>query len=260
MCIRDSYANAPFIPDADAFPSRWAAEAERFRAEAKGRLDVRYGPSPRQQFDLFEPRKAPAGTLIFVHGGYWRAFDNKSWSHLAAGPLANGWSVAMPAYDLCPDVSIATITQQIAAAVKKVASETEGPIALAGHSAGGHLVARMLAPGMLHQGVVSRLSHAMPISPLSDLEPLIRTEMNVLFGMDAAMAEAESPLAQPKPDVPVTVWVGAKERTAFLDQAMWLAAHWSCDEIIAPGKHHFDVIDPLADPESYMVKRLTTIG
>lgn len=254
--LDDAYANAAYIPGAEAFPPKWTAAAEAFRAAAAGKLDVPYGPSPRQRFDFFTTDQTPKGTLIFVHGGYWRAFDNKLWSHFAAGALANGWSVAMPAYDLCPQVSIAMITQQIAAAVHYIAQETTGPITLAGHSAGGHLVARMLAPGMLLGQITDRLAHVMPISPLSDLTPLIQTEMNTLFGLDTAMAEAESPLLQPKPNVPVTVWVGANERPAFLDQAMWLASSWGSDEVIAPDKHHFDVIDDLIDPDSDMLRRL----
>ena len=253
----DAYANMPHIPGGETYPQRWAEAAAAFRVKTPGARDVAYGPSPRQRLDLFEPAGTAKGTLIFVHGGYWRAFDNKSWSHLAAGALGKGWCVAMPAYDLCPQVSIAMITQQIAAAVTHIAFETDGPISLAGHSAGGHLVARMLSPGMLHQTITDRFHHVMPISPLSDLEPLTKTAMNEDFRMDAAMAQAESPLAQPKPDTSVTVWVGGAERPAFLDQAMWLASHWNCDEVIADGRHHFDVIEPLEDPASDMIRRLT---
>ena len=255
--LDDAYANLPHIPGGAEFPARWSTAAAQFRAATQGARDVAYGPSPRQVMDLFEPAAPAKGTLVFVHGGFWRAFDNKSWSHFAAGALERGWRVSMPGYDLCPDVRIAMITQQIAAAVTQIARETDGPLSLAGHSAGGHLVARMLAPGILHADIVARLHHVMPISPLSDLEPLTRTQMNADFRMDEAMARAESPLMQPRPETPVTVWVGAAERPAFLDQAMWLASHWNCEEVIAPGRHHFDVIDPLTDPESDMIRRLT---
>lgn len=255
--LDDAYANMPHIPDGADYPPRWTSAAEAYRAETPGARDVSYGPSPRQTIDFFEADDIAKGTMIFVHGGFWRAFDNKSWSHLAKGARAHGWSVAMPAYDLCPEVSIATITQQVAAAVTFVARNTKGPISLAGHSAGGHLVARMLAPGILHTEVSERIQHVMPISPLSDLTPLIRTSMNADFRLDTAMAEAESPLAQPRPDVPVSVWVGADERPAFLDQAMWLASHWNVPEIIVQDRHHFDIIDPLAEGTSDMVRHLT---
>ncbi|MEM8653495.1 MAG: alpha/beta hydrolase [Pseudomonadota bacterium] len=256
----DAYANGAYIDGAEEYPPRWATEAEAFREDlgARARLGLSYGPSDRMALDYFMPEGTAQGTLIFVHGGYWLKFDRSYWSHLAAGALARGWCVAMPSYDLCPTVRIAGITQQIAQAVMAVAEGSMGPISLAGHSAGGHLVSRMLAPGMLPSSVTARLTHVMPISPVADLEPLLQTAMNAEFGMDAAMARAESPVHQPRPDVPVTVWVGAEERPVFLDQARWLAKAWGCDHVITEREHHFNVIDALADPESEMIRRLTT--
>jgi acetyl esterase/lipase len=162
----------------------------------------------------------------------------------------------MPSYDLCPEVRIADITRQIAAAVSVAAGRVVGPLALAGHSAGGHLVARMAVPGALPSGVAARLSHVMPISPVSDLRPLLQTSMNADFGLDMAGAEAESPVLMRPMAVPVTVWVGGSERPVFLDQARWLAEAWSAELKIAQGEHHFNVIEPLADPASAMVARL----
>ncbi len=256
--LDDAYANVTHIPDGESYPARWAEAAAHFRSDqgARAALGLSYGSSERQAFDVFEPEGAAQGTFVFVHGGYWLRFDRSFWSHFATGALALGWRVVMPSYDLCPSVRIAGITQQIALAVTAIAVRFDGPLCLTGHSAGGHLVARMLAPGMLHGDVVARIRHVMPISPLSDLEPLIQTAMNDSFGLDVAMARAESPLLQPRPETPVTVWVGAKERPAFLDQALWLADHWQAAHVIAPDKHHFDVIDPLRDPESDMLQRL----
>lgn len=256
----DAYANAPHIEGADDYPAAWAAAAEAFRASLghRARLDVSYGPSERMAYDHFQTEGDSKGTLIFVHGGYWIKFGRSDWSHLAAGALARGWAVAMPSYDLCPSVRIAGITQQVAQAVTQVVRDSDGPISLAGHSAGGHLAARMMAPGMLPAWVHDRMIHAMPISPLSDLLPLLQTSMNADFGLDEAMARVESPVHQPAPDVPATVWVGAEERPAFLDQARWLAEAWVCDHVKAESKHHFNVIDALTDPGSEMIRRLTT--
>ncbi|ASM74188.1 MULTISPECIES: alpha/beta hydrolase [Roseobacteraceae] len=254
----DAYANGAHIPDGASFPDRWVRDATAFRDAmgARAQLGLRYGPSPRQNFDLFEPERTAKGTLIFVHGGFWRMLSPQDWSHLAAGAVARGWTVALPGYELCPDVRIAGITQSIAQAVQVIAGRTTGPLALAGHSAGGHLVARMCANGMLPADVAARVRHVMPISPLSDLEPLLLTAMNDDFQMDAGMARAESPVYQPAPERDVTVWVGGAERPAFLDQARWLAEAWRCGHHIAAGKHHFDVVDPLTEPDSAMLQRL----
>mgnify|MGYP000176132937 CR=1 FL=1 len=260
MTLDDAYSNGAYIDGADTFPPRWAAQAQGFREGlgARARLDIAYGPGARNTFDLFLPEGTPKGVFVFVHGGYWLQFDKSSWSHLAAGALAQGWSVAMPSYDLCPDVSIGDITLQVATAVTRIAAEVAGPISLAGHSAGGHLVARMLDKGLLPAEVAERLRSVMPISPVSDLRPLLQTSMNEKFKMDDRAAAAESPvLMQDRQEATVTVWVGAKERPSFLDQARWLAEAWSCDHVIDPAKHHFDVIDALCDADSEMVAIVT---
>ncbi|WP_424985512.1 alpha/beta hydrolase [Microbulbifer sp. S227A] len=260
MELDDAYANGAYIDDAAAYPPRWASAASGFRAALGARAEIAlpYGPAARQVLDLFHPETPPMGTAIFVHGGYWLKFDRSSWSHLARGLLARGWAVAMPSYDLCPAVPIATITRQIAQAVQYVARHSTGPLSIAGHSAGGHLSARMLDRALIPAEVAARFRTILPISPLSDLRPLRRTSMNADFRMTMADATAESPiLMQNRHDARVAIWVGADERPAFLDQARWLAEAWDIPHVIAPGRHHFDVIDLLQDADSDLVDMLT---
>ena len=257
MKLDDAYANAAHIPDADAYPPRWSEDAAAFRKKlgARAQTGVSYGPSQRQTFDFFQPEGVARGTVIFVHGGYWKAFDQSDWSHLAAGPLARGWAVAMPGYDLCPDVRIGTITTQIAAAITKIAERTFGPLALVGHSAGGQLVCRMTDPLILPSEIRDRIKQIVPISPVADLVPLMDTTMNEILRIDAAEAQVESPVnMQPPHGRGVTIWVGANERPAFLEQAEGLSRAWGARRVVPEGKHHFDVIDALEDPESDLVK------
>lgn len=253
MNLDDDFANAAHIPDGGAYPERWAAAAAAFRAEAVCELDLPYGEGPRQCFDLFHPPRLARGAVIFVHGGYWMRFDKSFWSHLAAGPLAHGWAVAMPSYDLCPDVRITDIGQQIGEAIATIAERVPGPIRLTGHSAGGQLVARAVTQ---HSRWRERVAQVLPISPLGDLAPLMQTSMNATLQLDADEAAAESPVNLPAPPVPVTLWVGAAERPVFIDQARQLSEHWACPLHVAPERHHFDVISDLAEPDTAMVARL----
>jgi hypothetical protein len=81
--------------------------------------------------------------------------------------------------------------------------------------------------------------------------------MNADLQLDDGEALAESPVfGRPRAGLSVTVWVGAAERPAFLDQARWLGEAWGCDVKLAPGRHHFDVIDDLRTPDSPMMTRL----
>ena len=262
MTLDDAYANSEYIPDAADYPPRWTDQAAAFRKSLgfRAQRGVSYGPSERQVLDFFEPTGVSRGTVMFVHGGYWKAFDSSYWSHLAAGPLARGWAVAMPSYDLCPDVSISEIGTQIAAALKKVADRTQGPISLAGHSAGGHLVSRIMDPLLSPSEVRDRIKQIVSISPVADLGPLLQTSMNDILKLDDAQAVAESPINMSPPrGVDVTVWVGAEERPAFLEQAESFSRGWGARQHVVEGKHHFDVIDALSDPDSDMIATLLAL-
>ena len=194
------------------------------------------------------PEAAPQGLLVFVHGGYWLRFDREMWSHLAAGAVARGWACAMPSYTLAPEARIGAMTQEIKSAVEVAASLVAGPVVVTGHSAGGHLSARMGCADLSLSTLVKRV---VPISPLADLEPISLTAMNADLRLDPAEIASESPARHSlRQTVQFHVWVGALERPAFLWQARLLSEAWACPWTPESGRHHFDVIDGLTDPTS----------
>lgn len=248
------YANGAFIPGAADYPDRWAREAAAFRAALgqRAELDLAYGPAPRETLDLFLPEGAPRGVVVFVHGGYWHLFGKAHWSHLAAGPLARGFAVAVPGYTLAPAARIAGITREIARACRLVSTRVPGPMVVIGHSAGGHLAARMGC-----DDVAVPVARVVPVSPLAELGPLMATTMNDTLRIDAAEAAAESPARHAlREGVTAHVWLGAAERPAFLWQARVLAEEWDCPWTPQPDRHHFDVIEGLTDPDSALCKTL----
>lgn len=242
------YQNSAFIPDGDAYYPRWQAEAAAFRARMTERttLNIPYGPGARQAFDLFHPEASPKGLLVFVHGGYWLACDRADYSHLAAGALARGWACAIPSYTLAPEGRIAAMTQEVAQAVRAAAARISGPVVVTGHSAGGHLSARMGCADL-----DLPVARVVPISPLADLAPLMQTDMNTDLHIDIPEAATESPARLAlRPGTTAHVWVGGQERPAFLWHARTLSEEWNCPWTVAAGKHHFDVIDGLTTPDS----------
>ena len=258
--LDDAYANGPYIPDAAGFEERWAARAQAFRKTWQqmglAELDISYGPSARQVYDFFSPIGPSKNVMIFVHGGYWMKFDKSIWSHLAKGALDKGWHVALPSYDLCTSVKIGDITRQITQAVIKVGLRTTGKIALTGHSAGGHLVARVVVGKLLPSKIYRRINRVIPISPIGDLRPLRHTQMNKAFRLSEADAIAESPMLMEKPACPITIWVGADERPAFVNQARWLANAWRAEVVTEVSRHHFDVIESLENSKSKLIEEL----
>lgn len=255
----DAYAVSAHIQGAEDFPPRWRAAAEAFRAAHPPKV-LRYGQSERNVADLFLPEGEPRGLAIFVHGGFWRSFEPRTWSHLAAGTLARGWAFGMPCYTLCPDIRISGITHEVASAIGALADAIAGPVRLSGHSAGGHLVSRMICqPSPLEPSVAKRLEHVVSISGLHDLRPLLQTATNDVLGLDRDEAVNESPALQyPCADARVTCWVGADETPEFVRQNALLANIWTglgaaTRAVEVPERHHFDVIDALADPDSALV-------
>jgi acetyl esterase/lipase len=263
----DAYANGPNIPGGERWPAAWVQPAQSYRDKLAGSgratLDIGYGERPRNRLDLFRPEGQPKGLVVFVHGGFWRALDKSFWSHLARGSVESGYAVAMPSYTLCPAVRIADITREIAAAIVQAASMVEGPIFLTGHSAGGHLVMRMIsATSPLPEAARARIRNTVSISGVHDLRPMLKTAMNADLRIDDAEAQTESPvLLRPLPGARLACWVGSAERPEFVRQNALLANIWTglgaqtCT-IEEPGRHHFDVIDGLADRNHPIVRTL----
>ncbi|GGB53882.1 esterase [Roseibium aquae] len=260
----DAFANGPYIANAMGYPDLWTDLAQNFRnTHPRKELDCAYGTHPREVFDLFWPDEEARGLVVFVHGGYWLKFDKSFWSHLAKGPLAHGWAVALPSYVLAPEARLPDMTWQVAAALAAAAEKVRGPIHLAGHSAGGHLVSRMAcANAPLAADLRVRVKRVVSISGLHHLEPLQLTKMNDDLRLDLQQAVEESAALQdPAGGIDTVCWVGAQERPEFLRQTRLLEECWKrkgahVRAVYEEDRHHFNVIDGLADPGSALTNAL----
>ncbi len=263
----DAYSNSAHIAGGSSWPDIWDQAATRFREKLEAsdqmRLDIAYGKAPRQRLDLFLPEGKPRGLAVYIHGGYWMAPGPRTYSHLAAGALGHGFAIAIPGYRLCPEVHLHDIVQDVASAIARASAEVDGPIHLTGHSAGGHLVARMICVASpLAAPVRQRVRHVVSISGVHDLRPLLNTAMNATLHLDAEQARLESPaLLAPVSGARVTCWVGGAERAEFRRQNALLANIWTGlgAETLAveePDRHHFNIIDGLADPKHPLTSML----
>ena len=172
-------------------------DAAAYRAAAAGaELGLKYGPSPRQIVDLF-PAPQAGPLAMFIHGGWWRTRDPSAYSHLAIGPNAQGVSVAVVGYDLCPQVSIATIIEQMRAACLYLWRKKHQRITVYGHSAGGHLAACMVATDwktIAPDAPADLVPAGYSISGVFDLAPLTQISVNADLKLDDKSARACSPL------------------------------------------------------------------
>jgi arylformamidase len=257
------------VPEFQDYFNRYDAASEAFRARCPGRLDLVYGEGPRQAIDLFLPDAADPPLLAFVHGGYWQSQDRKRFSFIAGPLIEAGAAVAMIGYDLAPAVDMDAIVDQIRHAIAWLHRHAAGHgfdgsrIHLAGHSAGGHLVAMALATDWAATGLPAELIKGVcPISGVFDLEPIRRCYLNDVVGLDPDQARRNSPLRLPPAGrCPVVVAVGEQETTAFHEQSRAYEAHLRQAGVasrlfVQPGADHFAIVMAMADSGSPVARAI----
>jgi arylformamidase len=271
--LEAEYNNRARVPEHAEIFLRWAHEAEDYRAETlkagRAELGLAYGDTPRQTIDLFAAAEADRAPLaMFVHGGWWRSLEPSSFSQMARGLNASGVIVAVVGYDLCPNVSIAQIVEQIRRACAFLWQRLGRRMLVYGHSAGGHLAAAMVATdwASLYPKAPSDLvPAAYAISGVFDLSPLVGISVNQDLRLDAQEARRQSPAYWPVPTGRVLdAVVGGLESSEFKRQSQLIVQAWRgkaatrYEEV--SGTNHFTVIDALADPRSAMTRRVAELA
>jgi arylformamidase len=201
------YNNRVRVPEHPDILARWAREAEDYRAEAmqerRAELGLRYGSTLRQFIDVFSTQGDAAAPLaLFLHGGYWRSLEPSMFSQVARGANAHGVAVAVVGYDLCPQVTIAEIIDQVRHACLFLWLRSGQRMMVYGHSAGGHLAGAMLATDwqlLYPKAPADLVPAAYSISGLFDLTPLAQTAMAQDLRLDETAARSVSPLYWRRP-------------------------------------------------------------
>jgi arylformamidase len=265
------YDNRARVPEHPEVFARWQRDTDAYRAAMpNAKLGISYGPSPRQTIDLFPGKdaKADAPLAMFIHGGWWRTLDPRMFSQMAQGVNAHGVDVAVAGYDLAPTVSIATIIEQMRAAVLHLWRAHKKRMTVYGHSAGGHLAACMTATEWTTLDPTAPndlVPAAYAISGVFDLAPLTKVSQNADLRLDDKSAHDASPIHWQVPiGRTLDAVVGGIESAEFLRQSKTIAEVWQGSaqtryQEIA-GANHFTVLDPLTDPNSAMTKRVVELA
>jgi len=250
------YNNRAKVPDFPAIAQAWGRAAAAFRAaHPDSELGVTYGPGARQAMDIFWPARGRDVPLtMFLHGGYWQSLDRSWCSHFAAGLVARGVAVAMPSYDLCPTVTLATLVEQVREAAAFLYRRHGRRMTAFGHSAGGHLTAMLMATDWPARGLpAGTIAAGLSISGLFDLVPLTETTINDALRLDAEEARRLSPVLLPSPGLPLRAIVGGAEGPEYERQSRRMAEAWGGTWEMVPEANHFVVAGPLADADSAIV-------
>jgi arylformamidase len=259
------YNNRALVPDHAAHFAQWAQTSADARASLKCNLDIAYGEGPNETLDIFPAKQKNAPVVVFIHGGYWRSLDKADHSFVAPPLHDMGACVVVVNYALCPGteeapVTIPDIAQQMAKALAwtwhNIAQYGGNPqqVVVAGHSAGGHLAAMLLACDWkkVDPSIPAHwLQKALSISGLYDLTPLRKTPfLQESLKLTAQHARMASPALWPRPKKGVLYTVaGGDESAEFLRHNRLIHQTWGpktvpvCEDLA--GLNHFSIVSDL---------------
>ena len=253
------------VPDHAALIEAWSNDSIRARQDLSCRLDVAFGPSADETLDIFPADTAatsgPVPMQVFFHGGYWRAFHKDDFSFVARAFAPNGAAVVVVNYALIPTVNLDELVRQCRAAlawVHRNAASFGGDadrVFISGHSAGGHLVATMMATdwpafdGLPYDIVKGGCS----VSGLFDLEPVRLSYLNGELNLGADDVARHSPLLlEPRVAAPLILAVGGDETESWIAQSadFHRAVGGDAELMVVPGCDHFGITVEMVDAAS----------
>jgi acetyl esterase/lipase len=240
---------------------------------------------PGHELDLYLPEGAAFPTVVFVHGGWWNSQDRRYYQpvvglygNLGVALARRGVAVANISYRLHPEVDLDGMLDDVAAAVAFVHREIEQrggdpeSLYLAGHSAGGHLVAllagspadlteRGVDPAWL-RGVVA-LSPPLQIASVYEHgDPVEVAKIKPLFGEDPARMSLASPLEHLREgSLPLFVLVGERDLPGILVDFAALeeiTARHTLDvgTAVVAGADHADIVLQVGGDEDQVTGRI----
>lgn len=256
------------IPDHPQIFTRWQKESALVRRTQAGLLDLPVGPATKERLDFYPAHRAGAPLLVFIHGGWWRSLDKSDFTFIVPGYRQAGFNVALTNYTLAPEATIDEITLQQLRALSWLYRNADrlefdrNRIVIAGHSAGGHLAAMMLAAiwpahaADLPQGLIKG---GVLMSGLYDLAPVCHADfVNVDLQLDEARALKLSPAYMPQSHpAPFITAVGDLESDEFKRQTALIGSQWHTGfrkEIPLHGLNHLTICDAFGDPTHPLFK------
>lgn len=225
---------------------------------------VRYADHPDGLVDLHLPDGPPRGTLVLVHGGFWREeYDRRHTRPVADALRALGWLVATPEYRRTGGgaggggwphtrTDVRGAVTALPTLLAGLGLPHAAPLVLLGHSAGGHLALWLAVDG-------ADVDHVVALAPVGDLADAFARDLDggavrALLGgspdeVPDRYAEADpaarlrSPSATPLRGRVVVVHGTADEHVPCAN-SYWARAVEQVELRLLDGVDHFAVMDP----------------
>ena len=245
--------------------AKWTQESAAVRQSQRCHIDVPYGKADSHKLDIFPATNHQAPVVVFIHGGYWRTLDKADQTFLAPTLTQQGACVVIPNYSLCPAVTVSDIVLELVQAVawvyNNIARYGGDPrrITIAGHSAGGHLVAMLLS--CLWQAHDKKLpsnvvKNALSISGLFEMQSIQRCPyLQDSLHLTDAEVKRISPAWLPAPKAGQLVSVcGGDESSEFKRHNQLIQSAWGKDVVpiseVLPSLNHFTILETLCQSGS----------
>ena len=261
------YTNRLHVPDFATHIDRWESLSRQTEKEYPVVKDIAYGKLSREQLDIYPSPEPSSKTLVFIHGGYWHKFDKADSQFIAKAFRIYGITTVIINYPLAPAVSMDQILLSCREAIhwlyKNISGYNGDPnqIYVAGHSAGAHLAAMLLATDPIAIGwkqydlPTDVIKGVCVISGVFNLIPIQLSYLNEVLNMDTVTAIRNSPVQlSPANGCPLLIAVGGDETDEFVDQSHELYNCWKesipAEIIQIPGLNHFSIIETVLDTGS----------
>ncbi len=265
--LNAQYNLRPLWPDVPEVIAHRENESARVRDRIPGRLDIAYGDGAAERLDVFPPSNGRGGgpALIYIHGGYWQMSDKNDTTYIAPAFLDAGIAFVTLNYTLAPAGRLDRMVDECRRAIAWIWRNADeigvdrNRLYLAGHSAGGHLTAMMLATDWAEVDADlprTPIKGACALSGLYDMEPIRLCFVNDALGLKPEDVPGNSPLyLDPLADIPLILSVGENETEEFKRHQTELYAAWSTkglavEEIPAPDCHHYTIVGHFGDAGS----------
>ena len=267
--LDSQYDNRAAVPSVDDIVARCEAMSDSVRAKYDHSLDIPYGPSDMEKLDIIRPANSGGAPVnVFIHGGFWMRRDKNDYGFIAEPFTKNGAITVIVNYALIPSVDLDEVVRQCRAAIAwvhgNIAEHGGDPnkIFVSGNSAGGHLVAMLMATDWLSYGGLPKdtLKGGVALSGIYGLLPIQKCFINDILNLSDGEVERNSPLnLSPATNAPIIFAVGGIETDEFKRHTREITEDWekkggSCHFLESSGKHHFSIVDDFVDPESNLCK------
>ncbi|CAH1967344.1 unnamed protein product [Acanthoscelides obtectus] len=232
-----------------------------------------YGKGKREVYHIYGTDLVDSAPIfIFIHGGYWQEAQvtHDTYVFIAKNLHKQNVKTILIGYELCPAVTVEQIQKNVEGALKiclEYAKNLESrSVHLAGHSAGGQLVANLLESFVpsLPEEERKLIRTAFLLAGIYDIIPLTKTEYNEPLKLDEQSAKKVSPMFKkfPKCDVKVYVIVAENDSPPFLTQGKQFHEHLiqqglNSEHILLKNIDHFDLMENL-DNEEFEISKLIT--